>query len=93
MKYIKKITVGLESRQEANDVADHQNDIGISMKDRRVVFAGYGDKSNTKEPGWAPLIFIAVATTAQAIEEISEEFYGEVETVFEIEDAEGRALA
>lgn len=93
MKYIKRIIVGLESRQEANDVAEHQNYIGKEKNDRRVVFAGEGDKSNTLVPDWAPLIFIAVATTLQAIKEIEEEFYGEVPTVFNIEDAKNSALA
>lgn len=93
MKYIKKITVGLESRQEANDVADHQNDIGKDTNDRRIVFAGYGDKSQTLVPDWAPLIFIAVTTTEQAMKEITEEFFGEVPVVFDIEDAVSNALA
>lgn len=93
MKYIKKIIVGLESRQEANDVADHQNDIGKDTNDRRVVFAGHGDKSKTLVPDWAPLIFIAVTTTEKAMKEITEEFFGEVPIVFDIEDAATNALA
>lgn len=93
MKYIKKIIVGLESRQEANDVADHQNDIGKDTNDRRVVFAGYGDKSKTLVPDWAPLIFIAVTTTEKAMKEITEEFFGEVPIVFDIEEAATNALA
>lgn len=86
MKYIKRIIVGLESKQEANDVADHQNDIGRETKDRRVVFIGNGDPSKTIVPGWAPIIFCAIATTEKAIKEVAEEFFGEVPVVFEIED-------
>ncbi|WP_289763518.1 hypothetical protein [uncultured Duncaniella sp.] len=91
MEYIKKIIVGLESRQEANDVADHQNDLGRTSKDRRVIFAGEGDKSKTVVPGWAPLIFIAIATTEPAIKEIAEEFFGEVPVLFEVEDVKENA--
>lgn len=91
MKYIKKIIVGLESRQEANDVADHQNDLGRTNKDRRVVFAGEGDKSKTVVPGWAPLIFIAISTSEKAMKEITEEFFGEVPVLFDIEDVKENA--
>lgn len=81
MKYIKRIIVGIESRQEANDVADHQNDLGKTNHDRRVIFAG----------DWAPLIFIAIATTEAAIKEIAEEFFGEVPILFEVEDVKENA--
>ncbi len=91
MKYIKRIIVGVESRQEANDVADHQNDLGRTNQDRRVIFAGEGDQSKTIVPDWTPLIFIAIATTEAAIKEIAEEFFGEVPTLFEVEDVKDNA--
>lgn len=91
MKYIKRIIVGIESRQEANDVADHQNDLGKINHDRRVIFAGEGDKSKTIVPDCAPLIFIAIATTEAAIKEIAEEFFGEVPILFEVEDVKENA--
>lgn len=91
MKYIKRIIVGLESRQEANDVADHQNDLGRTNEDRRVIYAGEGDKSKTVVPGWAPLIFIAISTSEKAMKEITEEFFGEVPIVFGIDDVKENA--
>lgn len=91
MNYIKRIIVGLESRQEANDVADHQNDIGKTNHDRRVIFAGEGDKSKTEVPEWAPLIFIAIATTEAAMKEIREEFFNEVPIVLECLEAKENA--
>lgn len=91
MEYIKRIIVGFESRQEANDVADHQNDLGRTNHDRRVIFAGEGKKSGTTDPELDPLIFIAVTTTAAAMTEIVEEFYSEVPIVLNIENAKENA--
>lgn len=91
MEYIRIAIVGIESRQEANDVADHQNDIGRQNHDRRVVFAGEGDKSKMATPEWAPLIFVAVATTKAAIKEIRDEFFSKVPIVLEWRKAEKNA--
>ena len=62
---VKRITVGADSRQEANDVADHQNDIGRDQKDRKVVFVGEGQYEGTEE--CAPLFYVAVAETEEAM--------------------------
>lgn len=89
---VKKIRVGLDSRQEANDVADHQNDIGKGTQDRKVVFAGYEHQDKPTDNWLRPLIFIALAITEQAMKEITQEFYDEVPILFEMEDAQENAL-
>ena len=76
---VKRITVGADSRQEANDVADHQNDIGRDQKDRKVVFVGEGQYEGTEE--CAPLFYVAVAETEEAKKEMVEEFIREVPTL------------
>ena len=76
---VKRITVGADSRQEANDVADHQNDIGRDQKDRKVVFVGEGQYEGTEE--CAPLFYVAVAETEEAMKEMVEEFIREVPTL------------
>lgn len=91
MKYIKRIIVGLDSRQEANDVSDHQNDIGKDTHDRRVIYAGEGNPNDAATPEWAPLIFIAIALTEAAMKEIIDEFYEEVPIYFGDEDAQENA--
>lgn len=76
---VKRITVGADSRQEANDVADHQNDIGRDQKDRKVVFVGEGQYEGPEE--CAPLFYVAVAETEEAMKEMVEEFIREVPTL------------
>ena len=76
---VKRITVGADSRQEANDVAVHQNDIGRDQKDRKVVFVGEGQYEGTEE--CAPLFYVAVAETEEAMKEMVEEFIREVPTL------------
>ena len=76
---VKRITVGADSRQEANDVADHQNDIGRDQKDRKVVFVGEGQYEGTEE--CAPLFYVAVTETEEAMKEMVEEFIREVPTL------------
>jgi len=71
---VKRIFVSTGSRQEANDVADHQNDIGRTQNDRKVVYVGEG-------PNGTPLYFIAIAETEKAMKEIVEEFLSEVPVV------------
>ena len=83
---VKKIRVGLDSRQEANDVADHQNDIGKDTHDRKVVFAGYEHQDKPTDDWLRPLIFIAIATTEQSMKEIEDEFMEEVPILFEMAD-------
>lgn len=78
---VKRITVGVSSRQEANDVADHQNDIGRDQKDRKVVYVGEGLHGTH-------LFYVAIAETEQAMKEMVEEFLDEVPIVSEVEDAE-----
>ncbi len=78
---VKRITVGIRSRQEANDVADHQNDIGRDQEDRKVVYVGEGSNGTH-------LFYVAIAETEQAMKEITEEFLDEVPIVFEVEDTE-----
>lgn len=71
---VKRISVGISSRQEANDVADHQNDIGREQNDRKVVYVGEGFNGT-------PLYFVAIAETEQAMKEMVEEFLSEVPEV------------
>lgn len=71
---VKRISVGISSRQEANDVADHQNDIGREQNDRKVVYVGEGFNGT-------PLYFVAIAETEQVMKEMVEEFLGEVPEV------------
>lgn len=73
---VKRITVAADSRQEANDVSDHQNDIGRDLKDRKVAFVGEGQYEGPKES--APLFYVAVAETEEAMKEMVEEFISEV---------------
>lgn len=85
---VKKITVGIESRIEASEVADHQNDLGKDLGDRKVVYIGEGKYSGNECPEeWAPIFFVAIATTEETMKEILSEFYHEVPILLDIVDA------
>lgn len=73
---VKRITVGAGSLQEANDVADHNNDIGKDKKDRRIIYVGAGQYKGPA--GVEPHFYVAIAETEEAMYEMVGEFLREV---------------
>lgn len=85
MEY-KIFAVGKDSYIQADDVADHHNDIGQNQKDREIVCLGK-DAYYTGNEAFQPIRYLAKAKNKEIIAEIESEFESEVEIYFGTEEA------
>lgn len=80
MEY-KIFILGKDSYIQADDVADHQNDIGREKNDREIVCIGE-DANDKGIEGLRPIRYLARANDKEIMAEIEAEFESEVEIYF-----------
>ena len=84
--YVKEFQIAQNSLIEADDVANHQNSIGETTLDRKVVCLGEAPLKGKAVEGITPLVrYLVVTTTKDALKEVRQEFLSEVPWICRIQ--------
>lgn len=81
MKYIRAFTLARHNKEQADEVCVRQNKIGELKRDRKITYICHLESERYAEE-IQPVVYIACTETIEAMKNLEEDFYQEVEIFY-----------